>query len=232
MTIAPERDIFLPKQLEEYRKSPNPELITQAWQTLWEKWGKRVGLKISVPPCEAGQEELEELRMYEYMPIYVPKELSKGENLPDLLRVFQLKIFRILLTDECPEVLNTITNEFEQYGWLEIEAEPIDTPYRIELWSQPDRSAYLESRIRAQNRDGQTFNTYLIGSSFSEMTAGFSFDSSIGAVGTCCLLLGSKINGQKLMVNTRRGEANVGECRENEIAGIRTGKKLISYSCL
>lgn len=164
--------------VNEYKTQPHtPELITNIWQAIWQAWGRKVGLNLTVPSCDRTQEELTQLEKDGKRMIYVPQEVATQEN-----RYLFDKIFPKMQDHNVTEE-NLITNDNTQEGWLDIEVNP-DAPNRRTTEEN------LREQFVSREREGQSLSSYIIGSQLSKLVTDCYFDED-----TASRLLNSRMDG-------------------------------------
>lgn len=195
------RDIHLPPNTEALLKDPDfminalktdtldgylnephtSKLLTKTWDNTWLLWGLELGIEFSVPPCPINTEEIKRLEEDGYMAIYVPEELSKAEGKDVLRKLFKFKTFNGFgyhTTPDDKQVLyNSIENQLEQSGWLSVEKNAFLSRQGIYVVREADKLKYLKDSLKSKDRTGQTIDTYIIASEFSDLFFRKPFDS-------------------------------------------------------
>lgn len=91
----------------------NPETLKEVWQTLWDVWGARVGVDVTVPPLATTEEVNELVNQEGGIIVYVPPEIVERR---DLVREISAVNTRGVFDIGNP---NRATNDiYIQTGWL------------------------------------------------------------------------------------------------------------------
>lgn len=218
------RDIHLPPDTEALLKEPDfrasalrtdtideylsqihtSELVTKTWKNLWVLWGLGIGQEFSVPPCPINDEAIRTLEEGGYIPIYVPKELSESDDIDTLITIFKLKIFDGFFDSfgrgRKIELHHPVDTQLRQSGWLSVERAQHIYGSSI-TWGVPDNQKLirLEDSIKDKDRIGQTLNTYIIASEFSDLFFKEPFD--LNSTSDTIVLFGSTYRAQPLFVS-------------------------------
>lgn len=161
------------RHIQEYRTNPHsPEVVTQAWQKIWQVWGERAGLTIPVSPCNWTEEEIQkpfidiEGKPVSTMVIYRPEAIKDKEGLILLDKIFPQM--------DCHNAKDEIifTDVYDADGWIKVEATAESpnrntTEYEVEL--------FFASQGRLEQREG----TYIIASQANKLFTDHFFDEGI-----------------------------------------------------
>ena len=164
--------------IPEYKKTPHvPEVVTALWKAIWMDWGREVDIEIQVPLVDRTEGELRELKEQGRMMIYVPQKVATQQTRHLLGKIFpEMQSYSV-------EEGNPVTNKGIEGGWFDVEAS-LDAP------NTNTREADLKKTFKAQGKQGQTVNQYIVGSQFLKLTTGNYFDEN-----TYSRLLGSRYDG-------------------------------------
>lgn len=211
-------------KIEEIRKEfeiklHTPESITTVWQMYWnQRLGKEPGEEIIVPPCDRTVREIRRLEEKRRMLVYIPQSLSSSEGLA------RLNVSFLSLEGLGKPRPADIENDYEQYGWLDVEKSP----------KSPNQGTG-DATVDLLEKEGlklQTINTYIIGSEFCQITTGNYFDPADYSYSR----VASKSKGRRLFVRRVSLETMGGQfliVSENEpgfqqnkpFMGLRTAKR-------
>lgn len=162
---------------EEYRGSPvSPERVTTFWQAFWAENGRKVGISISVPECPFTGEQLENIRIINKGPIYIPNELSTQRDRHLLGKMFpKMQSYSV-------EEGNTVTNEVRS-GWRQFDMS-VDAPH---LGTDENQ---LREVMVSQGDEEPSLNEYIVASQASKLLTGKYLDE-----GTRSRIFGSRYDG-------------------------------------
>lgn len=176
----------LEEAVKKFNEKPHtPEAVTSYWQTLWEIWGEKAGLSLSIPSCDRTAEEITQLEKEGRKLVYIPDELASQENRHLLGNIFPEMQSHSVKQD------NFVTNESNQGGWLDIEAS-LDSP------NLNTREKDLENQFKKQGKVGQRLNVFIVGSQDAKLQTGHYFDEN-----TASRLLGSRRGGRVVDARSR-----------------------------
>jgi len=169
---------LLEQTVKEFKEKPHtPEMVTSYWQTLWQVWGEKAGLSLTVPLCDRTTEEISQLEKEGRKLVYVPTEVASQENRHLLGRIFPEMQSYSVKRD------NPVTSESNQGGWFDIEAN-LDSPNRN------TKEKDLKNLLKKQGKSGQRLNTFIIASQDAKLQTSHYFDEE-----TWSRLLGSRHGG-------------------------------------
>lgn len=177
---------LLDQSVREFKEKPHtPEVVTSYWQTLWQVWGEKVGLSLTIPACDRTAEEIVQLEEEGRKLVYVPDHVASQKSRHLLGRMFpEMQSYSV-------KENNAVTNESNQGGWFDIEAS-LDSPN----FNTTEKD--LEGQFKREGKVGQRLNTYIVGSQDAELQTGYFFDEM-----TFSRLLGSRYDGHVVVADSR-----------------------------
>lgn len=176
-TLAKEsNERLLSPAIREYNSNPHtPELVRKTWQTIWQVWGRRVGLDITASALALTQEEIEKHEQEVDPVFWVPTKVT----LPILGKIFP-NMRSYSMQEGSP-----VTVENGHINWRSGEAS-------IKAPNSNTTERELEDLFTKQGREGMDLREYIILSQWSKLTTGRHLDE--GA--TWSRLPGSRDGGQ------------------------------------
>lgn len=177
--------VKLQRFVNEFKTQPHTqEAVTAIWGNMWEVMGGVTGSRITVAECDRTNEEIAELEANGRMLVYVPKELSGADQAKRLLP--------LVLPDPQAQKANNLSshafvNVVEQSGWVSVEATP-RLPH-----SKVEDEVVIRDRVESGELQGQTVNTYLVGTLFSRLMNGSYLDEG-NQYPYAGLVIGSRMN--------------------------------------
>lgn len=166
-------------------QSHTKEAVTALWSNMWKVMDRVTGTRVTVAECDRTNKEIAELEANGRMLVYVPKELSEVDQakhlLPLVLPDLKAQKASNLSSDD-------FTNIVEQSGWVSIEA-TARLPH-----SRAEDEVTIRDSVESGELQGQTINTYLIGTFFSKLLNGVYFDEGDLYHPYTAIILGSRKN--------------------------------------
>ncbi len=147
-----------------------PELVDATWQTIWNSWGNNLGgHRFEVPSCDRSALGLEELKQQGKHVLLVPDKVMTPEGLVLLGKLIPHKSAPsgILWRESA---IREIINYDNRGGTIDVEMGDNPNPNLTET--------ELKRLFDEQGRTGQRLATYIIGSLFSKLLTGKTFDSN------------------------------------------------------
>jgi hypothetical protein len=137
---------------------------TTRQRALWDRWGDVIGMRLHVPPCQFGPEEIAELNASGRALAYLPHEVATSRNRHLLAELFPRMRSWAALPD------NLVANDEERTGWFDYDA-AVDAP-----WLDTTEAA-LRQRIAADRRTLLNLNQYIVAAQTTFGLTGVYLDS-------------------------------------------------------